>query len=157
MSDNQIKERGPGPFMMSIYIILFLIIAAYLFFGVFSPWYYGKSARVMATKTMHAQTIKYIKSEYNKCKTGESKFMSNSQDCPATAIKAVTGAIERMVDKNPYDTSKKAVREFNNNKDDKDVGFISLSASGSSVVIRSCISKPCYDEKNRLQDSIEVQ
>ncbi len=155
--ENQIKERGPGPFMMSIYIILFLIIAAYLFFGVFSPWYYGKSARVMAIKTMHAQTIKYIKSEHNKCKIGESKFMNNSQDCPATATKAVTGAVATMTDKNPFDTSKNAVREFNDNKDDKDVGFISLSVSGTTVVIRSCISKPCYDEKNRLQDSIEIK
>ena len=67
------------------------------------------------------------------------------------------GAVAKMTDKNPFDTSKNAVREFNNNKDDKDVGFISLSASGSSVVIKSCISKPCYDEKNRLQDSIEIE
>ena len=155
--ENQIKERGPGPFMMSIYIILFLIIAAYLFFGVFSPWYYGKSARVMATKTMHAQTIKYIKSEHNKCKTGESKFMSNSQDCPATAAKAVTGAVAKITDKNPFDTSKNAVREFNNNIDDKDVGFISLSASGSSVMIKTCINTPCEKDENRLQESINIK
>ena len=83
--------------------------------------------------------------------------MGNSQDCPATALKAVMGAVNIMTDINPFDTSKKAVREFDNNKDNKDVGFISLSVSGSSVVIRSCISKPCYDEKNRLQDSIEIQ
>ena len=83
--------------------------------------------------------------------------MSNSQNCPATAVKAVTGAVNAMIDLNPYDTSKNAIREFNNNKDDKDVGFVSLSVSGSSVVIRSCISKPCYDEKNRLQDSIEIK
>ena len=83
--------------------------------------------------------------------------MSNSQDCPATAAKALMGAINTMTDKNPYDTSKNAVREYNDNKDDKDAGFISLSVSGTTVVIRSCISKPCYDEKNRLQDIIEVQ
>ena len=108
-------------------------------------------------KSIHSSTLEYISAEIQKCKTGESKFMSNSQDCPATAAKAVTGAVATMTDKNPFDTSKNAVREFNNNKDDKDVGFISLSVSGSSVVIRSCISKPCYDEKNRLQDSIEIK
>ena len=108
-------------------------------------------------KSIHSSTLKYISAEIQKCKTGESKFMNNSQDCPATAAKAVTGAVSTMTDKNPFDTSKNAVREFNDNKDDKDVGFISLSVSGASVIIRSCISKPCYDEKNRLQDSIEVQ
>ena len=115
------------------------------------------SAKKNAIKTMHAQAVKYISAEIQKCKIGESKFMSNSQDCPATAAKAVIGAINSFADKNPYDTSQNAVREFNNNKDDKDVGFISLSVSGTTVVIRSCISKPCYDEKNRLQDSIEIQ
>jgi hypothetical protein len=108
-------------------------------------------------KSIHSSTLEYISAEIQKCKTGESKFMNNSQDCPATPAKAVTGAVATMTDKNPFDTSKNAVREFNDNKDDKDVGFISLSVSGASVVIRSCISKPCYDEKNRLQDIIEVQ
>ena len=141
------------PYLLSLIIGLVIPITI----GIVAYNGYANAAKKNTIKTMHAQAVKYISVEIQKCKTGESKFMSNSQDCPATAIKAVTGAIERMVDKNPYDTSKKAVREFNNNKDDKDVGFISLSASGSSVVIRSCISKPCYDEKNRLQDSIEIK
>ena len=118
---------------------------------------YANAAKKNAIKTMHAQAVKYISVEIQKCKTGESKFMSNSQDCPATAIKAVTGAIERMVDKNPYDTSKKAVREFNNNKDDKDVGFISLGYSGSIIFIKTCIDTPCKKEENRLQTSIKVK
>ena len=108
-------------------------------------------------KSIHSSTLEYISAEIQKCKTGESKFMNNSQDCPATAAKAVTGAVATMTDKNPFDTSKNAIREFNNNKGDKDVGFISLSVSGSSVVIRSCISKTCYDEKNRLQDSVKIE
>ena len=108
-------------------------------------------------KSIHSSTLEYISAEIQKCKTGESKFMNNSQDCPATPAKAVTGAVATMTDKNPFDTSKNAVREFNDNKDDKEGGFIRLSVSGASVVIRSCISKPCYDEKNHLQDIIEVQ
>jgi hypothetical protein len=140
------------PFLLSI-----IIGSAIIYIPQFIQDGYANAARKAATKTLHAQTIKYISAEIQKCKTGESKFMSNSQDCPATATKAVMGAVNIMTDLNPFDTSKKAVREFNNNNDDKDVGFISLSVSGSSVVIRSCISKPCYDDKNRLQDSIEVQ
>ena len=140
------------PYLLSLIIGLVIpITIAMVAYNSFT-----NAAKRNAIKTIHAQLMKYISSEIQKCKIGESKFMSNSQDCPATAAKAVIGAINSFADKNPYDTSQNAVREFNNNKDDKDVGFISLSASGSSVVIKSCISKPCYDEKNRLQDSIVI-
>lgn len=108
-------------------------------------------------KSIHSSTLKYISAEIQKCKTGESKFMSNSQDCPATAAKAVTGAVAKITDKNPFDTSKNAVRESNNNIDDKDVGFISLSASGSNVMIKTCINTPCEKDKNRLQESIDIK
>ena len=141
------------PYLLSL--IIGLVIPVWLAVVAYNG--YTGAAKASVTKTIHAQTFKYISEEIQKCKTGESKFMSNSQDCPATAAKAVMGVVATMTDKNPFDTSKNAIREFNNNKDDKDVGFISLSVSGTSVVIRSCISKPCYDEKNRLQDNIEIE
>ena len=156
--ENQIKERGPGPFMMSIYIILFLIIAAYLFFGVFSPWYYGKSARVMATKTMHAQTIKYIKSEYNKCRIGETLIMNNTLECSDMDSKSLIQAVlNTMNDKNPYHHTNNAVRYSNNNTSDEDVGFINLSESGSNIIIKTCTKTSCKKEENRLQTSIKVK
>ena len=141
------------PYLLSLIIGLVVPITI----GMVAYNGYTNAAKKNATKVIHAQAVKYISAEIEKCKTGESRFMGNSQDCPATAAKAITGAVNIMTDFNPFDTSKKAVREFNNNKDNKDVGFISLSASGSSVVIRSCISKPCYDEKNRLKDSIKIE
>jgi hypothetical protein len=140
------------PYFICILITLVIFLVPYLAYESFT-----KSAKKNATQVLHAQAVKYISAEIQQCKTGKSRFMNKSQDCPATATKAVMGAVATMTDRNPFDTSKNAVREFNNNKDDKDVGFISLSVSGTTVVIRSCISKPCYDEKNRLQDSIEVQ
>ena len=148
-----IVSRRRLPYLLSL--IIGLVIPITIGFVAYNG--YANAAKKNAIKTMHAQTVKYISAEIQKCKTGESKFMSNSQDCPATPEKAVMGAVALMTDKNPFDTSKNAIREFNNNKGDKDVGFISLSVSGSSVVIRSCISKPCYDEKNRLQDSVKIE
>ena len=116
-----------------------------------------KSSKKMSIKSMHYQAVKYISAEIHKCKIGESKFMSNSQDCPATAVKTVTGAVNTMNDKNPYDTSRKAVRESNSNTKNEDVGYISLSASGSSVLINTCVNTPCKKGENRLQDIIEVK
>ena len=40
---------------------------------------------------------------------------------------------------------------------DEDVGYISLSSSGSNVIIKSCNKTPCKKEENRLQSSIEVK
>lgn len=156
--ENQVKERGPGPFMMSIYIILFLIIVAYLFFGVFSPWYYGKSARVMATKTMHAQTIKYIKSGYDKCRNGETLIMNNTLKCSDMNSKSlIQAALNTMTDKNPYHNTDNAVRSSNNNTSDEDVGYVNLSASGSDIIIKSCIKTPCKKEENRIRAIIGIE
>ena len=103
-------------------LVVVAIIGILAAVGVVAYNGYTASAKANASKTMHSQAVKYISAEIQKCKTGESKFMSNSQDCPATATKAVMGAVAKMTDKNPFDTSKNAVREFNDNNDDKDVG-----------------------------------
>ena len=92
-----------------------------------------------ATKTMHAQTVKYISAEIQKCSLGESKFMGTNQDCPATAAKAVTGAVATMTDKNPYSTTNNAIRSstaFNE-------GYVSLSPSGTTVTVNTCTKTGC--------------
>jgi type IV pilus assembly protein PilA len=100
---------------------------------------YTASAKVGATKTIHAQTVKYISAEIQKCSLGETKFMGTNQDCPATAAKAVAGAIATMSDKNPYSTTNNAIRgstAFNE-------GYVSVSVSGSSVLINTCTKTGC--------------
>ena len=73
------------------------------------------------------------------CKLGESKFMKSNQYCPATVHKTIKGAVATMIDKNPFDREKLAVRRSNSNKNDEDLGYISLSASGSEIIyIKSC-------------------
>ncbi|MBD1174630.1 hypothetical protein IDH32_04490 [Pelagibacterales bacterium SAG-MED01] len=118
---------------------------------------YTNAARKAATKTLHAQTIKYISAEIQKCKSGESFFMNNTQKCPATAAKAVSGSIETMLDKNPFNSTNKSVRLSDNNINNEDVGYVSLSVSESNVIIKSCIDTPCKKEENRLQTSIKIK
>ena len=157
--ENQIKERGPGPLMMSVYIILFLIIVAVLFITVvFSPWYYGKEARVMATKTIHAQTVKYISGELNRCTQNETSIMNNTLMCSEiNSTNVIQAALILLKDKNPFDHVKNSVRQADSNTNDEDVGYVSLSSSGSNIIIKSCNKTPCKKEENRKQSTVSVK
>jgi len=155
------KERGPGPLRMSFYIILFLFITAVLFFTVFSPWYYGKEARVMASKTNYAQTVRYISRELGKCRLDDKSIMDNTLMCSDMNSKSLILAFlnKHETYNNPYyyPDDINAFRSSDSNTNDDDVGYVSLSASGSNIIIKTCIKTPCRKEENRLQDSMELE
>ena len=115
------------------------------------------SSRINATKTIYSQTVKYISAELQKCKLGYSKFMGNNQECPATTSKAIIGAVATMTDVNPYDSSKLSIRTSNSNTSDEDVGYISLSASGSDIIIKSCNKTPCNKEANHHSSTVSIE
>ena len=148
------KKLGAGCLTFIILIVIFIIlslIATFAFQGFTGP------AKTNAAKTMHAQTVKYISAEIQKCKLGENKFMSNNQYCPATALKAINGAVATMTDKNPFDAAKLSIRTSNSNTNDEDVGYISLSSSGSDIIIKSCHRTPCRKEQNRQSSTVSIE
>ena len=102
-----IKQKGFTLIELLVVVAIIGILAAV---GVVAYNGYTGAAKVNATKTMHAGAVKYISAEIQKCTLGESKFMGTNQDCPATAAKALTGAVATMTDKNPYDASNNAVK-----------------------------------------------
>ena len=65
--------------------------------------------------------------------------MGTNQDCPATAAKAVSGAVATMTDKNPYNTSNNAVASSGSFV----AGQVSVSSSGSTVTIKTCTKSGC--------------
>ena len=141
------------PFTVSL-ITGFLIVPVFISYLMFQG--FDNSAKVSATKTIHAQTVKYISAEAQKCSLGESKFVGG-QSCPATAAKAVTGAVSQLKDKNPFDHVKNSVRQADSNTNDEDVGYVSLSSSGSNIIIKSCNKTPCKKEENRKQSIVSVK
>ena len=120
-------------------LVVVAIIGILAAVGVVAYNGYTASAKANATKTMHSQAVKYISAEIQKCSLGESKFMGTNQDCPATAAKAVTGAVNTMTDKNPYNSSDNAVKSGSSYV----VGQVSLSSSGSTLTIKTCTKTGC--------------
>jgi hypothetical protein len=65
--------------------------------------------------------------------------MGTNQDCPATAAKAVTGAVNTMTDKNPYSTANNAVVSSSSFV----AGQVSVRQVDATVTIKTCTKSGC--------------
>ena len=142
------KNKGFTLIELLVVVAIIGILAAV---GVVAYNGYIASAKANAKKTMHSQAVKYISAEIQKCSLGESKFMGTNQDCPATAAKAVSGAVNTMTDKNPYNTSNNAVASSGSFV----AGQVSVSSSGSTVTVKTCTKSGC-GSSDQLTATISV-
>ncbi len=133
------KTKQVKAFTLIELLVVVAIIGILAAVGVVAYNGYTASAKANATKTMHSNAVKYISAEIQKCSLGESKFMGTNQDCPATAAKAVSGAVATMTDKNPYSTSNNAVKSSSSFV----AGQVSVNASGSNVSVKTCTKTGC--------------
>jgi hypothetical protein len=145
------KRRLPYllSFIIGLVIPVWLAVVAYNGFT--------GAAKVSATKTIHAQNVRYISRELEKCSLGDANAMKGLLNCSKYNAETVMVAIlKTSLDKNPFNTTYNAVRSSSSNTKDEDVGYVSLSSSGSNIIIKSCNKTPCKKEENRKQSTVSI-
>ena len=124
-------------------LVVVAIIGILAAVGVVAYNGYTGAAKVSVTKTIHAQTVRYITNEIMKCELNETKYMVD-KICPANTKDAIEGAVAALTDKNPYHTNENALLN-----EDTTTGFVegsvilSKSPLGSAIVVYGCIVKDC--------------
>ena len=147
-------------------LVVVAIIGILAAVGVVAYNGYTGAAKKASTKTIHAQTLKYISAEVMKCSLGESHIMG-TYPCAniyplgtysAANINAHIGSAGAVLsDKNPYDTASYAVKQPTTAFV---LGQVSLSATVVSpymINLHTCIEEPCNIDANKMIDSVRIE
>ena len=147
-------------------LVVVAIIGILAAVGVVAYNGYTSAAKVNATKTIHAQTLKYISAEVMKCSLGESVIMG-TYECKyiyplnmysAANINAHIASSSILSDsKNPYDATSDAIKQPTTAFV---LGQVSLSATVNSpymINLHTCIKEPCSTAVNKIIDTVAIE
>ena len=101
------KKTGFTLLELLLFIMVIGILASV---GVVAYNGYTGAAKVSATKTIHAQTVKSISAELKKCELDKTSIVYGNLNCSSLNLNSLALAVSKNSnDINPYDTSVKAV------------------------------------------------
>jgi hypothetical protein len=73
-----------------------------------------------------------------------------------TGANTASAAVAALKDKNPYVGASDAHRTSGNNTADTDAGYITITASGKVMTIKSCHKTPCSTAANQKSSTVTL-
>ena len=156
------KKKKIFTFKLSGWILL-LLIGGFLLFFLYTFWIHSinhpPKAKTAVTKDSYGKMATYINVEMMACSIGDTTTMGGNLTCSGrTADSVIAAAVIAKDDvMNAYETDKQAVTSGGTNTSDSDAGYIRLSVSGENIIIKTCHTKPCSENYNRLSKKIPIE
>ena len=149
------RQKNKGFTLIELLVVV-AIIGILAAVGVVAYNGYTGAAKKASIKTIHAQTLKYIAAESQKCSLGEATLMGTLSCTNLTAQKIVShigSAGGVLSDKNPFDTANTAIKAAGGFV----LGQVSLSAANPVITLNTCIEATCNTDAKKMIATVTIE
>ena len=165
------KKNSKGFTLIELLVVV-AIIGILAAVGVVAYNGYTNSAKQSSAKSIHGNVLKYVAAETKKCDLGVENIMVKGSTVLACAtLTAASGNAKTVVDhltgtagsilsdKNPWTptSSGGGTNYAIQGGSGYVLGQVSLSNSGNTLTIRTCVAGDCSKDKEKVEDTVEVK